>query len=72
MSDILANKHASKLADQMIDQIYRNNCAGVQVNIMDIDKVFKAGRAAISANPKITGHELTKVVVDFVQTIRKN
>jgi hypothetical protein len=34
--------------DRRIDNAYRKTCAGIQINVMDISKVFDAGRALIA------------------------
>lgn len=60
-------KQAAKALDDMIDAIYRKNCNGIQINMMDISKVFEEGRRAFRAN-----EDVEKAVVAFVQTIRKN
>jgi hypothetical protein len=65
-------KKSSKVSasDRLIERIYRQSCSGVQIDIMDIDKVFSVGHAGIADGLSVT--DLTKVIVDFVQTIRKN
>lgn len=64
--------------DKEIDLIYRKNCSNIQIDIFDIGKVFDAGRkASMEANSLyMTDDErsqhMTKRIVDFVNTIRKN
>lgn len=58
---------ADKAIDQRIEAAYYRNCSGVQIDIMDIGRVFKAGRAALAA-----GQDVDAAIVAFVQTIRKN
>jgi hypothetical protein len=71
-----AARKASSIADKQIERLYYRHCSGVQIDIMDINKVFLAGHAAIAkaheTGINITEDELAKVIVDFVQTIRKN
>jgi hypothetical protein len=67
-----ALKRASLAADRWIERLYYQHCSGVQINVLDISKVFRVGTAAIAANPQITDEQLAKVIVDFVNTIRKN
>lgn len=50
---------AKKKAERMVDAIYNRIGNGVQINIMDIGKIFAAGEAAYE---KHDGN------VDFVQT----
>jgi hypothetical protein len=63
-------KKEQKQRDLRIEKAYRRTCAGVEVNIMDIGKVFKAGYAALDAGADDAG--LEKAIVDFVATIRLN
>ena len=63
---------AAKAVDERINRIYMRNCTGIQIDIMDISKVFKVGREAVSKNPAIDDTALAHTIVDFVHTIRKN
>lgn len=56
--------------DRRIEDVYRQHCTGVQIDIMDIGRVFEAGRRAIAAGADDTA--LTAAVVGFVESIRKN
>jgi hypothetical protein len=58
--------------DSRIERLYYKHCSGVQVDIMDIGKIFKAGRDAMTENPAIDDAALAQRIVSFVQTIRKN
>ena len=58
---------ADKLLDREIDKLYRENCANIQINIMDIGKVFAHAKAA-----RAQGQDMKQAIIDFVQTIRKN
>ncbi len=60
-------KKASKQIDAQIDRIFSTNCSGVQINIMDIGKVFTAGHAAHAA-----GQDMTAAILATVASIRKN
>jgi hypothetical protein len=59
-----------KAADARVDRVYRENCSGVQVNIMDIPKIFRVGHAAIAEGADDT--VLKEKIVAYVETIRKN
>jgi len=65
-----------KTADKLIERLYYQYCSGVEIDVMDIGKVFNAGHAAINTahkeNRALSMEDLGKVIVDFVQTIRKN
>lgn len=67
-----AQSRADKAADSFINATYAKACSGIQINIMDISKVFAVGRRAIAANPQITPSELGDVLRGFVETIRHN
>ena len=62
-----AEKRAAKKIDEQINRAYVTKCSGVQIDIMDISKVFDVGRKALSE-----GRDLDTAIVEFVQTIRKN
>lgn len=53
--------------DKQIEALYYKRCTGVAINILDIPKVFAAGRAAIDA-----GQDAEAAIVDYVETIRRN
>jgi len=61
---------AEKKADKRIEAAYRRRCSGIEIDIMDIGRVFKAGHAAIAAGADEPG--LEHAVRAFVETIRKN
>lgn len=62
-----AEKIAAKKLDQEIDTIYKAHCAGIEIDIFDIEKVFAEGRKA-----RAEGRDMKEAIVAFVQTIRKN
>jgi hypothetical protein len=66
-----AEKRAEKLAaeriDKMIESSFRRVACGVQINIMDIHKVFTAGRAALAA-----GKDLDTAIREIVAVLRVN
>lgn len=66
-------KCAAKLKlmqEKRIEKAYYRRCSGVQIDIMDISKVFRAGLAALERGADEL--ELEQAIVDFVQTIRRN
>jgi hypothetical protein len=53
-------------ADKRIERLYYKHCSGVQIDIMDIAKVFKIGQEFIKLhNP--TDEQLAKRIVSFVR-----
>lgn len=63
-------KRQEKKLDRQVEQAYYATCSGVQINIMDIGKVFKAGRQALADGAD--EEQLRAAIVEFVETIRKN
>jgi hypothetical protein len=61
------SKAAERQVENRIAEVYRRTCSGVQVNIMDVSKIYAAGRAALAA-----GQDLDTAIPAFVQTIRQN
>lgn len=60
-------KKRAKQLDAEVERIYYRNCSGIQIDVMDISKVFAVGRAALT-----NGLDAEAAVVAFVETIRKN
>jgi hypothetical protein len=58
---------AAKVLDKEIEAIYYAHFSGVQLNIMDIPKVFKAGHAAAAV-----GGNVQDAVVAAVAALRLN
>jgi hypothetical protein len=66
-----AAKLRENAADKVIEQVYYRTCSGIQIDIMDIPKVFARGREIMEHCPGdlVT---LTKGIRAYVETIRKN
>jgi len=63
---------AEKLAEKRIDAAYRATCSGIQINILDIPKVFDEGQKWLDANPNLTDDALAAAIRAYVETIRMN
>lgn len=62
------SKRQIKLDEARIEKAYREACSGVQINMMDISKVFKIGHVAIIRGAD--DEALRKTLRAFVETIR--
>jgi hypothetical protein len=58
--------------EKRVERLYYKSCSGVQVNVLDIGSIFDTGFAAVINQPEISDADLTKVIVDFVEKIRRN
>lgn len=67
-----AIKMAENRLNKRVEAAYYARCRGIQINVMDISKVFDAGKKAIASDPTITDEALAEAVFAFVQTIAKN
>lgn len=63
-------KIAKNKAEKRVEQAYYRTCSGVQINVMDIGKVFTFGEAIVAQG--VTDEVLGEKIKDFVETIRKN
>jgi hypothetical protein len=61
-----------KKADERIERAYQASCYGIQVNVLDIGKVFEVGRKAIAEEDMPDDATLALKIREFVETIRKN
>ena len=59
-----------KAIDKRVEKAYYASCSGIQVNMMDIGKIFNAGRVACANGA--SEDELKTVIRAFVETIRMN
>jgi hypothetical protein len=58
---------AEKQADKQIEQAFYRVANGAQINVMDLGKVFSAGRAAIAE-----GKDLDAAIRAIVAVLRQN
>ena len=63
-----AAKKATALIDSRIERAYRAQCCNIQINLMDIPKVFKVGRDLIATGADDAA--LADGVRAYVETIR--
>jgi len=70
MAKQVSAKKQKKIDDARIDKQYGLRCSGIQIDIMDISKVFREGQKAIDNGADDA--TLGQAIFDFVQTIRKN
>lgn len=61
---------AEKLADKRIERAYYDTCSGIQINIMDIGKIFAFGRLKVEAGED--DEQLKSSIRNYVETIRYN
>ena len=62
-------KRKKNNAEARIERAYYAGCSGVQINIMDIPKVFRQGDAVIAAQPEISDAELVVKIRAIVDNI---
>jgi hypothetical protein len=63
-------KAQKKKDDARIQRLYTARCSGIQINIMDIGKVFKVAEAGIVAG--MDDATLGDVIFAYVNEIRQN
>jgi len=63
-------KKETKAAEARVSKAYYATCSGIQIDIMDIPKVFDVGMKAIEDGAD--EGSLERMISDFVETIRKN
>lgn len=61
-------KKQENLNDKRIERLYRERCYGIEINIMDITKVFRVGREGISLH--LDDQQLGDRIHTYVQSIR--
>ncbi len=65
-----AQKAAAKALDARIQRAYGLACSGIQINLLDIPKVYAEGRKAIEAGADDAA--LQEAIKAFVAKIRQN
>jgi hypothetical protein len=63
-------KKQKKIDEARIEAAYKAGCSGIQVDIMDIGKIFKVGETAISEG--VDDIILQQRIRTFVESIRRN
>lgn len=64
----MEKKLTAKQINKMVEQSYYRSCHGIMVNVMDLDKVFRAGAAAVREGQRDA--QLDASVRAFVDTIK--
>jgi hypothetical protein len=62
-----SEKIAANKLDKEISKLYRENCNGMQINMLDIPRIFEAAKKAHSE-----GKDMKEAIVSFVESIKKN
>lgn len=63
----MITKRKANQLDKQIESIFYRSCGGVQLNVLDIGKVYAAGRTAAAA-----GGDIEAAIVATVATLRLN
>jgi len=58
--------------DNKIDAAFNLSCSGIQIDILDIIKVFDVGRQALASGKATDVESLKPIIREFVETIRRN
>ncbi len=64
------SKAEQKRIDKRVELAYYASCQNIQINVLDISKVFAVGRTAIAEDAD--EDTLKAKIREFVETIRKN
>jgi hypothetical protein len=66
----ISPKQQKKINENRIQAAYQAGCSGIQVNLMDIGKIFKVGETAIAEGADDA--VLQQRIRTFVDSIRQN
>ena len=66
-----AAKRKAKADAARIQRLYGERCSGIQINVMDIGKVFKVAERAM-ADSDISDNDLGDLIAAYVNEIRVN
>lgn len=73
MSQAKAAIRGLRQLDQLIEDIYTRKFPGVQINMMDIPKVFEAGRqGAFAKGPMVNIAGIEEAITVVVNQLRRN
>ena len=61
---------AEKIAERRVDMAYRATCSGIQINILDIPKIFAYGELKVAEG--LDDAALAASIRAYVETIRQN
>ena len=65
-----AEKLAAKIADKRVERAYYKTCSGIQIDIMDIGKIFEFARLKVAEGEDDAA--LGASIRAYVERIRKN
>ena len=66
----MRRRRKDKLDDRRISLAYQATCHGIQIDMLDVPKVFRVGREAIAEGADDV--VLASRIREFVETIRHN
>jgi hypothetical protein len=67
-----AAKKKKDADDNLISKAYYATCSGIQIDIMDIPKVYAFGRIKLEAGERDDFEALKSSIRNYVETIRRN
>jgi hypothetical protein len=67
---VTLTKRQKAMQEKRIEKIYYKSCSGIQINVMDIQKVFDEGHKAIAEGADDV--QLEERIKTFVKSISQN